>query len=488
MRTLSLWTVVSAFAGLLATLAPTATATAAQLDFKCANAVESDVETIRCQVRSVTDTAPTDLKITRDNGESVAFTSDKFDWTRHPTAYYFVVQTGEYTSSELRTIGNFVERVAFPVGKRQTAIATVSDVSTERAAMGAFARQIQDAARTIGTSPAGARMIEITDVLSKPLEDLEKAEGYRKALVIVSDGSSTMDAAERDELVQEAKKKGVLIYSLIVVRSSRAKSDLLKAAAEQSGGASRELTSLNETELLQFASDFPKFLENGYVVEIDARGLPATAELEAEGTLAGNVQHTSDTQMIERLTEDTAMFKAFDFARSNVLAVLASFVLLTGFGLVMASYLRGGGGAAASAGVPTGAQPIARNPISGPPSTPHEGATEIIFRPSSSVPDTTPKAWLEIIGVDADRLPLRPGEMRVGRHAENEICLKNNSVHRKHAVLRIATDGVVVVRDLDTKNGVLVNGVRGPEHRLRDGDLVELGEVKLRFIANPDRV
>ncbi len=61
------------------------------------------------------------------------------------------------------------------------------------------------------------------------------------------------------------------------------------------------------------------------------------------------------------------------------------------------------------------------------------------------------------------------------------------TVHRYHAVIRRTTDGVVMITDLSGKdgNGVLVNGARVAEARLTKGDIINIGEVKMRFEAQP---
>jgi pSer/pThr/pTyr-binding forkhead associated (FHA) protein len=77
--------------------------------------------------------------------------------------------------------------------------------------------------------------------------------------------------------------------------------------------------------------------------------------------------------------------------------------------------------------------------------------------------------------------------LRIGREADNDICLSEKTVHRYHAVVRRTTDGEVVVTDLSGAdgNGVLINGTRVGEGRLTKGDVIGIGEVKLRFDARP---
>ena len=44
-----------------------------------------------------------------------------------------------------------------------------------------------------------------------------------------------------------------------------------------------------------------------------------------------------------------------------------------------------------------------------------------------------------------------------------------------------------MIRDLGGDNGVVVNNIKQQTHELNDGDLVELGEVRLRFRVNMER-
>ena len=50
--------------------------------------------------------------------------------------------------------------------------------------------------------------------------------------------------------------------------------------------------------------------------------------------------------------------------------------------------------------------------------------------------------------------------------------------------ISMRTSGRFVITDLGGDNGVIVNKVKQQSHDLNDGDLVELGEVRLRFRTN----
>jgi hypothetical protein len=94
------------------------------------------------------------------------------------------------------------------------------------------------------------------------------------------------------------------------------------------------------------------------------------------------------------------------------------------------------------------------------------------------------EAWVEIAG---QRHVIGRAMLRIGREADNDICLQQKTVHRYHAVIRRTTDGDVVITDLSGAegNGVVINGTRVGEGRLTQGDIVGIGEVKLKYDARP---
>jgi len=70
----------------------------------------------------------------------------------------------------------------------------------------------------------------------------------------------------------------------------------------------------------------------------------------------------------------------------------------------------------------------------------------------------------------------------LGRTPENDIILNHKSISRHHA--KIVREGErYVILDLESANGVRVGGVEHDRVELQGGDVIELGEVKLRFIT-----
>lgn len=92
-------------------------------------------------------------------------------------------------------------------------------------------------------------------------------------------------------------------------------------------------------------------------------------------------------------------------------------------------------------------------------------------------------AWFERMGEPAERIDIRANSVRIGRHSSNDIVLPDSSVHRHHGILALNSRARFELKDLGGANGCRVNGVRCEARELEDGDIIELGEVKLKFYS-----
>jgi len=78
-------------------------------------------------------------------------------------------------------------------------------------------------------------------------------------------------------------------------------------------------------------------------------------------------------------------------------------------------------------------------------------------------------------------IPLSEGEVTIGREASNGIAIVDPSVSRKHCQLS-AQDGRFRVRDLDSRNGTLVNGAAIEQRDLQHGDEIAAGDSSFLFL------
>lgn len=77
-------------------------------------------------------------------------------------------------------------------------------------------------------------------------------------------------------------------------------------------------------------------------------------------------------------------------------------------------------------------------------------------------------------------IPLEREVTVIGRGTDCDVRLDDAGVSRRHAELRRGDDGVLLV-DLGSTNGTVVNGHSIREQRLVDGDRVEVGETTFLF-------
>ncbi len=72
----------------------------------------------------------------------------------------------------------------------------------------------------------------------------------------------------------------------------------------------------------------------------------------------------------------------------------------------------------------------------------------------------------------------------VGRHLDCDACLNSARVSRRHCCLALGDDEVLV-RDLGSTNGLMVNGVRVVEGVLRPGDVLTIAHLRFRLVLQP---
>jgi len=100
-----------------------------------------------------------------------------------------------------------------------------------------------------------------------------------------------------------------------------------------------------------------------------------------------------------------------------------------------------------------------------------------------------PRGVLHVEGDGLDAADYALGTVaRIGRSEDNDICLQSRGLSRQHAVITATANGFLL-RDLSSQNGTAVNGASVAEHALADGDLITLGDARLRFSmpARPGR-
>jgi pSer/pThr/pTyr-binding forkhead associated (FHA) protein len=82
---------------------------------------------------------------------------------------------------------------------------------------------------------------------------------------------------------------------------------------------------------------------------------------------------------------------------------------------------------------------------------------------------------------DQRMIPLDQDVMNIGRHSDNHITLNDSAISRYHAQIRRRFNEHIIFSTM-SKNGLYVNEVRVKEHRLKPGDVVRIGSMRLIYI------
>ena len=93
--------------------------------------------------------------------------------------------------------------------------------------------------------------------------------------------------------------------------------------------------------------------------------------------------------------------------------------------------------------------------------------------------DETPRLFVKVGDEWGEEIPLEE-DARFGRSSENDIILEGGDVSREHTEIRLTAEGVVVA-DLGSRNGTLVNGWPIDEAVLQDGDEIQIGSYTFLF-------
>jgi pSer/pThr/pTyr-binding forkhead associated (FHA) protein len=92
-----------------------------------------------------------------------------------------------------------------------------------------------------------------------------------------------------------------------------------------------------------------------------------------------------------------------------------------------------------------------------------------------------PKMIVSIDGVVIKEVQLTKDRTTLGRRPYNDIVIDNLAVSGEHAVLQMV-GGQVYLEDLNSTNGTYVNGKAAKKLLLQNGDTVEVGKYKIRFV------
>ena len=92
-----------------------------------------------------------------------------------------------------------------------------------------------------------------------------------------------------------------------------------------------------------------------------------------------------------------------------------------------------------------------------------------------------PKMIVSIDGVVIKEVQLTKDRTTLGRRPYNDVVIDNLAISGEHAVFQM-TGNDVFIEDLNSTNGTYVNGKAAKKQQLHNGDTVEVGKYKIKFV------
>lgn len=139
---------------------------------------------------------------------------------------------------------------------------------------------------------------------------------------------------------------------------------------------------------------------------------------------------------------------------------------------------------------PTGKAEEAPGPAAAAPDFSPEMSQTVVYRPAPSQGTMAVSAdEAKELGLAREKVMLVSGNqifevnqrvVLIGRSKQSDVAINDPNVSRRHAELRQRGNDYVIT-DLDSTNGVEVNGKRVKTKTLKNGDVLTLGATRVRF-------
>jgi len=377
-------------------------------------------------------------------------------------------------------------------GPYQFAVGTISAGSFDVLAPMGSEKSIVNSA--IDKLPFNGASPELYLGTKRAVDWLAGTPAERKFLILVSDGSSQDKVASQQEVVQAAAQAKVHICTIGFPKSAAAEDvQRLGPLAEETGGYALRADGSDPKLPAGAESNLDKFMVSGGRAEIDLKGLKAPLSLACTvQTEFGkaytflrtveNISAAAAAEAVPAVTPAASKWVHFkERLRSHPVITVCGGIALIAAVLVFVILV--GRLSAKPDLTMTRESAMMTNAVTARVS-PQEDDTVRVTEPPVpvvSVPVPVPAlAWLTILDADGTRLPITKPAVRIGRKPDNDIVMKNDSVSSYHAEILKRADKFVIA-DLDSSNKIVVSGKLVDKAPLEDGDIIELGEVRLRF-------
>jgi pSer/pThr/pTyr-binding forkhead associated (FHA) protein len=77
-------------------------------------------------------------------------------------------------------------------------------------------------------------------------------------------------------------------------------------------------------------------------------------------------------------------------------------------------------------------------------------------------------------------IALKKRKITLGRNLDCDVCLDDSLVSEEHAAITRVDNGFII-EDLNSRNGLTLNGREVHQKKLHNGDMIEIGSFRLKF-------
>lgn len=395
-----------------------------------------------------------------------------FPWSQSKTALLFLVDTSDPGRAGIvqRNVGQITALARATRPHHKVGLARFDKDLEVLAPVGSTADAVIGAAQRL---LAEGMTTELYRNLQRAAEILAATEADRRFIVLFSDGQAEDTAYYHDDVVNAARSAGISIMSLAFPRSVARSVALqsLRRLSEATGGLYLEA---------DLGGALPDGFEQRLIASADS-GARIAFPLPGAGTDADPA--ASATLILRSGTRETRLqipIRVPPPAKSATQAMPASKPApTTGQPQAVVAQAR-------STdwwlwyGVPAALVILILLALA---------TLYLLFRqprktpgtPHPAVPELKPFAYLISQTSHPKRYSITSAIWRIGRSRENELVLDDVSISRRHAEIQRGADGTFTIVDRGSRNGIFVNGQQVKKKTLQESDIIEIGDVVLRF-------
>ena len=454
-----------------------------QLDLSCS---QSPSYVLSCSYRPVDDVRISQVSIELADGELFHPPAMDYPMEDSLTAVFFLVDSSDPARQDVidKNIQHIEKILVNSGGHHIFGLGTFDKELQIRATLGTPPGEIISIVRNIGAS---GLTTELYRNVIRAIELLGETQADRKVLFLFSDGQAEDQAYFHDDVIDAARQHNVVINSLGFARTTSLSVALqtLRRLSEETGGRYLEADSTFDLEGSFFSAPFANIDRGGSFTfnPSDFReNLASKSDLSINfTTISGNLNVSLPVDLPNpekpqlpiqpsavnpdylesgqlNTVQATSVLNAITSDRTNIFlwyGLVAMMILFTIMITVTFFQLRN--------------------------QREFQATNNLI-----AISKRKPLAYLITQNEEAKRFPVTHSIWRIGRSMDNEMSLDDHSISRRHAEIHRENNGQFYVYDRESTNGVYVNNRKVIKHRLSEGDIIEIGDILLRFTQHPN--